>query len=142
MSTTPQTVTHSTIRAELFDIARELIADGFAVYYLPDMGAALTRWIIFGKADESGTVHTGTVQIGQFGGYDVDASIKPTRQYGSSMAMWLADGYQDYQQYDSVLDACRAAARPEVRNFMHVTLKNDGIQHFKWCADRLISLTA
>lgn len=141
MSNTPQTVTASKVRAELFGIARELIEDGFTVYYLPGLGARLTSWLIFGKVDATGKVNTGTVQLGQFGGFDVDASIKPSREYGSSMAIWLADSYQDYQPYDSVLDACRAAAQPTVRNFLGVTLKNDGMGHFDWCRDRLVQLT-
>lgn len=138
-----ETVTTSTVRAELFDIAHELITDGFTVYYLPDMGARLTSWLIFGKTDATGKVNTGTVQLGEFGhGLDVSASIKPSREYGSSLAMWLADTYQDYQPYNSVLDACRAAAQPTVRNFLNVTLPNDGIGHFDWCNDRLINLVA
>lgn len=136
------TVIESRIRAELFDIAHELIEDGFTVYYLPYEGARLTRWIVFGKADSTGKVNTGTVQMGEWGGFDVSASIKPSRQYGSSLAMWLADSYQDYQPYDSVLDACRAAAQPSVRNFLNVTLPNHGIEHFNWCNDLLVNLTA
>lgn len=137
-----QTVTASKVRAELFDIAHELIADGFTVHYLPYMSARLTSWLIFAKTDDTGKVNTGTVELGLFGGFNVSASIKPSRAYGSSMAMWLSDSLQDYQPYDSVLDACRAAAQPTVRNFLDVTLPNDGIEHFKWCSDRMVNLIA
>lgn len=141
-TTKRETVTGSRIRAELFDIAHELIADGFTLYYLPEVPAGLARWLIFGKEDDTGKVNTGTVQLGEFGGFDVDASIKPSRAHGSSLAMWLADGYQDYQPYSTVLDACRAAAQPTVRNFLQVTLPNHGIEHFAWAADRLVHLVA
>lgn len=137
MNSKSQTITASKVRAELFDIARELIEDGFTVYYLPEHGARLTRWVII---ERNG--NTGTVQLGEFGyGLDVSASIKPSREYGSSLAMWLADPHQNYQPYDTVLDACRAAAQPTVRNFLGVTLPNDGMRHFDWCRDRLVQLT-
>lgn len=137
-----ETVTGSRIRAELFDIAHELIADGFTVYYFPEVPAGLARWLIFGKEDDTGTVNTGTVQLGEFGGFDVSASIKPSRAHGSSLAMWLSDTYQDYQPHASVLDACRAAASPVVRNFLNVDFPNHGIEHFNWCADQLVHLVA
>lgn len=141
-TTKRETVTGSRIRAELFDIAHELIADGFTLYYLPSGNARLTGWLIFGKADETGTVNTGTVQQGEWGGLDVSASIKPSREHGSSLAMWLSDTYQDYQPFASVLDACRAAASPVVCNFLHVDFPNHGIEHFNWCADQLVHLVA
>lgn len=143
MNTTAQTITESSIRAELFDIAQELVDDGFTVYYLPDRGSRLTRWIVFGKADDTGQVHTGTVELAQFNhGLNVSASIRPSRAYGSSLAMQLADSTQDYYPYSTTLDACRAAAQPTVRNFLNVTLPNDGIGHFDWCNDRLVNLTS
>jgi hypothetical protein len=130
------------IHAELYDITRELLGDGFTVYYFPERGVGLTRWIIFGKTDDTGKVNTGTAQVGSFGGLDVSASIKPSIKYGSGMMMWCSDEYQDYQPYDSVLDACRAAAQPTVRNFLNVTLPNDGIEHFNWASDRLVNVEA
>ncbi len=133
-------IEHSKLRAELFHIANELVEDGFTVYYLPTGTPALQTWLIFGKADDNGKVNTGTVELADFGaGVNVSASIRPSRQYGSSLAMWLGDPWQGYKP-GAPLDACRAAAQPVVRNFLHVDLANDGIEHFAWCADRLVHL--
>ena len=141
-----KTLQASRLRAELYPVTRDLLADGFTVYYLEDPNPVrLINWLIFGKADDTGKVNTGTVSYDRIDGLHVNASIKPSHNYGSAVAFWDERDSQGPNDYATILEACQAAAKPTVQ-IRYIKgaprVPNHGIEHFDWCSDRLVNVTA
>jgi hypothetical protein len=143
------TIQKTTLAAELYEPARDLLAAGFTLWVYETGLPGIERWMI---AEKDG--NTATIEYDRIDGYKVIMPIRPSRQYGSGMLVW--GGPDDYAAgMGTIVDAVAVATSGEpfvnfsndgtgtkrTGNTVRRPLPNDGMQHFEWAKDRLVQIT-
>jgi hypothetical protein len=144
-------IQETTLGAELYEPARDLLAAGFTLWIYKSERPNLTlSWMI---AEKDGKV--ATIEYGLFDGYSVTMPIHPSREYGSGLLVW--GGRDDYaRSMGTLLDAVNVATSGEPfvnfandghgtkrsGNTVYRPLPNDGMKHYDWAKDRLVQITS
>lgn len=123
------------LHPDLHDAVRELVP-GVTVYAYRDGTPRPAEWFIVEREGRVGTV--GLSAWHRMGGApDVSFCIRPSREYGSSLAVRMEDWNDGMALRDAVLIATQPTyGNPWATN--NRDLPNDGMRHFDWCASRLV----
>lgn len=128
------------LHTALHDAVREL-SPAIAVYaYQNDRERPIpAEWFIIEREGRVGTVSLSPWwRLG--GEPDVSFAVRPSRDYGSSLAVRA----QDWNEGMELRTAALIATQPAYGNpwaTQNRDLPNDGVRHFDWCASHLVRVT-
>jgi hypothetical protein len=128
------TLAGSRVDSALRAIVKQLLEDGFGVYYyLPERRHENVTWIV---VERGGNV--GNVSYDRISGYSVTFAIKPTKGVGSGLSI-LADNYEPAvpTTVQAVVLAAGLATQDTYKNWVvSKAMPNHGWAHFDWAKDR------